>query len=205
MSRPHNRPSAPCHQPPARPGTTRWVSAALVALGLTCAGLPAMAQNIAIVNGKPVPKARADVLMENFRPGTMVTPDSVILELSNPQLQQALSLREAADRDYGRLLEQTLWARIYRAAYSERGLYERMVEFWTDHLNVPIPDLLVDKIIDDREVVRKHALGRFGDLLRASFARDDPAGGARGRADRRRRPGRPAAGSRGSASRAGRG
>jgi len=45
MSRPHNRPSAPCHQPPARPGTTRWVSAALVALGLTCAGLPAMAQN----------------------------------------------------------------------------------------------------------------------------------------------------------------
>lgn len=78
------------------------------------------------------------------------------------------TLREAADRDYGRLLEQTLWARIYRATYSERGLYERMVEFWTDHLNVPIPDLLVDKIIDDRDVVRQHALGRFGDLLRAS-------------------------------------
>ncbi len=78
------------------------------------------------------------------------------------------ALREAADRDYGRLLEQTLWARIYRAAYSERGLFERMVEFWTDHLNVPIPDLLVDKIIDDRDVVRRHALGRFGDLLYAS-------------------------------------
>ena len=78
------------------------------------------------------------------------------------------TLREAADRDYGRLMEQTLWARLYRAAYSERGLYERMVEFWTDHLNVPIPDLLVDKIIDDREVVRKHALGRFSDLLYAS-------------------------------------
>lgn len=78
------------------------------------------------------------------------------------------TLREAADRDYRRLMEKALWARIYRAATSERGLYERMVEFWTDHLNVPIPDLLVDKIIDDREVVRKHALGRFSSLLYAS-------------------------------------
>lgn len=65
-------------------------------------------------------------------------------------------------------MEHTLWARIYRAAWSERGLYERMVELWTDHFNVPISDLMPDKIVDDREMIRAHALGRFGDLLYAS-------------------------------------
>ena len=78
------------------------------------------------------------------------------------------TLQSAADDDYGSLMERALWARLYRAAWSERGLYERLVELWTDHFNVPIPDLLPDKIIDDREVSRKHALGRFGDLLYAS-------------------------------------
>lgn len=34
--------------------------------------------------------------------------------------------------------------------------------------NVPIPDLLIDEIIDDRDVIRKHALSRFSDLLYAS-------------------------------------
>ncbi len=62
------------------------------------------------------------------------------------------TLRRAADDDYGKLMERALWARIYRAAWSERGLFERMVELWTDHFNIPIPDLLADKIIDDRDV-----------------------------------------------------
>jgi hypothetical protein len=60
------------------------------------------------------------------------------------------------------------WQRIYRAAYSERQLYELMVEFWTDHFNVPASDLIGEKMVDDREVVRRHALGRFRDLLFAS-------------------------------------
>lgn len=60
------------------------------------------------------------------------------------------------------------WQRIYRAAYSERQLYELMVEFWTDHFNVPAADLIGEKMVDDREVVRRHALGSFRDLLFAS-------------------------------------
>ncbi len=64
-----------------------------------------------------------------------------------------------------------LWfATLYRAIYGTRQLQERMVVFWTDHFNVP---LLSDfgpwfKPTDDREVIRAHALGNFGDLLRAS-------------------------------------
>ena len=57
---------------------------------------------------------------------------------------------------------------VYRAALSKRQLFERMVEFWSDHFNISINKVGYLKIADDRDVVRKHALGRFGDLLKAS-------------------------------------
>lgn len=110
-----------------------------------------------------------DYLAAQLEPHTLPDPLVDAFMAKNRILSADLTaLREAANRDYGHLLEQVSWARVYRAVYSERGLFERMVEFWTDHFNVPIPDLLVDKLIDDREVVRVHALGRFSDLLRAS-------------------------------------
>lgn len=61
-------------------------------------------------------------------------------------------------------------ASIIRSVESPAQLFERMVEFWSDHLNVPITDRQSGalKIIEDREVIRPHALGRFADLLVAS-------------------------------------
>ncbi|MBI4851380.1 MAG: DUF1800 domain-containing protein [Acidobacteria bacterium] len=61
-------------------------------------------------------------------------------------------------------------ATILRAIYSERQLQEIMVEFWSDHFNIysEKADCAWLKIIDDREVIRKHALGKFKDLLKAS-------------------------------------
>ncbi len=59
-------------------------------------------------------------------------------------------------------------ATLYRAAFSRRQLYERMVEFWSDHFNIAISKVGYLKVVDDRDVIRKHALGRFGDLLKAS-------------------------------------
>ncbi len=62
-------------------------------------------------------------------------------------------------------------ARLFRAMYSKRQLYEIMVEFWTNHFNIFHQKnqlVRILKTIDDREVIRKHALGNFGDLLRAS-------------------------------------
>ena len=60
----------------------------------------------------------------------------------------------------------TLLSRIY----SRRQLYENMVEFWTDHFNISIRKNSVWslKIVDQRDVIRKHALGNFRDLLHAS-------------------------------------
>lgn len=64
-----------------------------------------------------------------------------------------------------------LWiATIYRALYSPRQLYERMVVFWSDHFSIDVfaqPQPLL-KPIDDRDVVRANALGTFPELLSAS-------------------------------------
>jgi uncharacterized protein (DUF1800 family) len=78
------------------------------------------------------------------------------------------TLSPAASDDYGRVYTMATWNRYYRATYSEKQFYELMVEFWTDHFNIPISDLLVEKVIDDRTVARTHALGKFRDLLFAS-------------------------------------
>lgn len=89
--------------------------------------------------------------------------------------------------------EELARATLIRAVASRRQLYEVMVEFWTDHLNVfqGKGDCAWLKTADDRDVVRKHALGRFRDLIRASAL--SPAmlvylDGRSNRADQGRKP-----------------
>lgn len=59
---------------------------------------------------------------------------------------------------------------MLRAIYSQRQLFEVMVEFWGDHLNIDLEkgDCVYFKPADDRDVIRRHALGNFRDLIRAS-------------------------------------
>lgn len=59
---------------------------------------------------------------------------------------------------------------LLKAVYSRRQLFEIMVEFWGDHLNIDLEkgDCIYLKPSDDRDVIRKHALGRFHDLILAS-------------------------------------
>ncbi len=68
------------------------------------------------------------------------------------------------------LLDELTRGTLLRAVYSRRQLYEVMVQFWTDHFNIDASkgDCKWLKAADDRDVVRRHALGKFGDLLRAS-------------------------------------
>ncbi|MDQ3457081.1 MAG: DUF1800 domain-containing protein [Actinomycetota bacterium] len=56
---------------------------------------------------------------------------------------------------------------IARQVWSKRQLFEVMVEFWSNHLNVltPHPATYTLKPVEDRAVIRKHALGRFENLL----------------------------------------
>lgn len=61
-------------------------------------------------------------------------------------------------------------AALWRAVHSPHQLYEVMVSFWSDHFNIDSSkaDCRWLKPWDDREVIRKHALGNFAQLLRAS-------------------------------------
>lgn len=54
---------------------------------------------------------------------------------------------------------------VMRAVYSKRQLFERVVEFWTDHFNVPSAELGPDVVVMQREAIRRHALGNFRDLI----------------------------------------
>jgi uncharacterized protein (DUF1800 family) len=54
---------------------------------------------------------------------------------------------------------------VERAVYSQRQLFERMAEFWTDHFNIGSDELPPELVVLHREVIRRHALGNFRDLL----------------------------------------
>jgi uncharacterized protein (DUF1800 family) len=60
-------------------------------------------------------------------------------------------------------------ATLLRQLYSPKQLFEVMVEFWSDHFSVQHTDGLVQqfKTADDRDI-RRHALGKFRDLLNAN-------------------------------------
>ncbi len=55
---------------------------------------------------------------------------------------------------------------VERGAFSKRQLQERMTEFWTDHFNIANSP---PRLVDYRDVIRQHALGNFGDMVRASM------------------------------------
>ncbi len=82
--------------------------------------------------------------------------------------QMAMQGTELYLLDSSLVQKQLQEATLFRAAFSKRQLYERMVEFWSDHFNIAIPEVNYLKTLDDREVIRKYALGSFPDMLRAS-------------------------------------
>jgi len=62
-------------------------------------------------------------------------------------------------------------AAIGRAAWSDRQLYEVVVQFWANHLHVTAPSGGVwDSRPDyDMQVLRKHAFGKYAEMLKASM------------------------------------
>ncbi len=69
-----------------------------------------------------------------------------------------------------RITAELAMAKMDRAVYSERQLYEQMVDFWFNHFNV-----FAGKGVDrwlltsyERDAIRPHAMGKFRDLLEAT-------------------------------------
>ncbi|MBA2480894.1 MAG: DUF1800 domain-containing protein [Planctomycetes bacterium] len=68
------------------------------------------------------------------------------------------------------LLRQLVQGHSLMAMRSRRQLYEVVVQFWSDHFNIDMSkaECAWLKTADERDVIRRHAFGRFRDLLRAS-------------------------------------
>lgn len=70
----------------------------------------------------------------------------------------------------GTIYRELTEATIVRSIHSPRQLYERMVEFWTNHFNIDWNDGAVRYMLPDfdAKVIRQHAMGYFPDMLKAS-------------------------------------
>ncbi len=90
------------------------------------------------------------------------------LPFYHQSLPDLLAIRE---EERAGLLTDLYIVTLGAALYSERQLYAAMVEFWSDHFYIYLRKneaMLPLKLVDDRDVIRPHALGNFRDLLVAS-------------------------------------
>lgn len=110
---------------------------------------------------------------------TASSPDSLKpLELKSLRKQRKLPPMEAEAARHPNMklegpreiLKELQQAKILRAVYSERQLYEEMVDFWENHFNI-----FAGKGADrwllteyDRDVIRPNTMGKFKDLVEAT-------------------------------------
>jgi uncharacterized protein (DUF1800 family) len=75
------------------------------------------------------------------------------------------TLRQTTEIEY-----ETGYAAIGRAVWSKRQLFEVMVDFWSNHLNVTCGtgETWDSRQDYDRKVIRAHTFGRFSEMLKAS-------------------------------------
>ena len=117
--------------------------------GTPNSGMPAMQNEMQMEAKKDGAGASAETGMMPSAPATKPTPAP-----KNPQM----------------VVTELQRAKLLRAVYSDRQLYELMVDFWSNHFNV-----FAGKDADrylltgyDRETIRPFAMGRFRDLLGAT-------------------------------------
>jgi len=92
---------------------------------------------------------------EQFFDGMSPEQHETVLALNNPQQV---------------VVDELIESKILRAAYSERQLQEVMTDFWFNHFNVYIGKGEDHYLLTsyERDVIRRHAMGKFEDLLVAT-------------------------------------
>jgi uncharacterized protein (DUF1800 family) len=98
--------------------------------------------------------------------GDMTPPDRPPAGAGNP----AAIMNYQSIQTPQRVIAELAMAKMDRAVYSERQLYEQMVDFWFNHFNV-FAGKGQDRFLltsYERDAIRKHAMGKFRDLLEAT-------------------------------------
>ncbi|GAA4967569.1 DUF1800 domain-containing protein [Kineococcus glutinatus] len=110
-------------------------------------------------------------LEEQLAPATIPDADCDAFVRRFPKIRRSTAEVRAQDShgSYG-TMQQLSYATMGRYCWSRRQLFEVMCDFWSNHLNVPcnITPVWADRHDYDTTVVRRHALGRFSDMLLAS-------------------------------------
>jgi len=127
----------------------------------------------AYLNEQLVPAMIADdgVEEKNSQLKTMRLSSRELIELyPPPRAAQNSEMSSQAMQGPRQVILELQLARLLRAVYSRRQLYEVMVDFWTNHFNI-FAGKGADRWLTtsyDRDTIRPHALGRFRDLLLAT-------------------------------------
>jgi len=75
---------------------------------------------------------------------------------------------ESSETERGRIKRELIDAVILRAVYSQRQFQEVIAEFWRNHFNVDVNKVPALAMHYEENVLRKHAFGKFEDLLLAT-------------------------------------
>ena len=120
------------------------------------------------------PERVPDSLVEEKLAGlkTMRLSSRELIELYPLPKQQAGQQEMMGQQMQGprAVIDELQQARLLRSVYSQRQLYEIMVDFWSNHFNV-FSAKGADRWLTtayDRDTIRPHALGRFKELLLAT-------------------------------------
>jgi uncharacterized protein (DUF1800 family) len=105
---------------------------------------------------------------ERIDTGALEAQIASLLPTSTMTSGQIIALARETNRQ-NQAADELRAATILRQVYSPAQLHELMVEFWTNHFNTNLGDAAVRfyKTADDR-AIRRNAMGRFPDLLRAN-------------------------------------
>jgi uncharacterized protein (DUF1800 family) len=134
---------------------------------------------------KAIKKARqklAEMMRQNREPAAKIqeatrprdrTLSPELLALLTPRERDLLDEAQRNNIQSGdsvRAVGELQQERLIRAVHSQRQLQEVLVDFWSNHFNLDVKKgpVRVLKVVDEREVIRPHVLGRFRDLLGAS-------------------------------------
>ncbi|MET7392157.1 DUF1800 domain-containing protein [Dactylosporangium sp. NPDC005572] len=113
-------------------------------------------------------------LDQQLDPGNVPDPvGDAVLKVTPTVTMTTQQIRTTVKDNDGQAMQELCRAAIARQIWSSRQLFEVMVDFWNNHLNItsPFDGGWDTRVPYDVNVIRKNALGKFSDMLIAS-ARD---------------------------------
>ncbi len=119
------------------------------------------------------PDAALDRRLERF-PSLTLSPEELAEREEFQNMGRGRQVSKAERRMRRKMLREVALevsgSRVVRAVHGERVLHEVMIDFWSNHFSVFARKSLVAGLLPQfqREVLERHALGRFDQLLLAS-------------------------------------